>query len=394
MKSECERNQLRRFSDLFSIIGGGTPKTSVPEYWNGDIPWLSVKDFCGDRKFVYSAEKSITQLGLDNSSTKLLQAGDIIVSARGTVGELAMVGKTMAFNQSCFGLRAKEGIDEHYLYYLTQTKINELKKLSHGSVFDTITRETFEKVTCHVPPLPVQRKIASILSALDDKIEANNAICRNLEEQMQIMYDYLFVSNSGDMRQIGTISDLGQVMGGGTPSKKESAYYTQRGIPWITPKDLSRNSAKFITQGEIDITPEGLAASSATLMPTGTVLFSSRAPVGYIAIADAEVTTNQGFKSVIPKETIGTAYLYYFLKTNKKVIEMRASGSTFPEVSASIMRQIPAIVPGRRSLNIFNAFCKPRFELQRKLEAEILNIAQLRDALLLNLLSGDMNIQN
>ena len=94
-------------SDLVDVIGGGTPKTTEESYWNGSIPWLSVKDFCGDKKYVYNTEKSITVEGLNNSSTKLLHKDNIIISARGTVGELAMIPYDMSFNQSCFGLIPK-----------------------------------------------------------------------------------------------------------------------------------------------------------------------------------------------------------------------------------------------------------------------------------------------
>lgn len=106
-----------KLSDVMELIGGGTPKTTTPEYWNGNIPWLSVKDFNNDARFVYKTEKSITSLGLKNSSTTLLQKGDMIISARGTVGEIASIPFPMAFNQSCYGLRAKKNIvTEDYLY--------------------------------------------------------------------------------------------------------------------------------------------------------------------------------------------------------------------------------------------------------------------------------------
>ena len=121
-----------KLSEIMNIIGGGTPKTSKPEYWNGDIPWLSVKDFNNDYRYVYETEKTITQAGLDNSSTKLLKRNDSIISARGTVGEMAMIPYPMAFNQSCYGLRAKEGlVDEEYLYYLIKHNVVVLKKNAH-----------------------------------------------------------------------------------------------------------------------------------------------------------------------------------------------------------------------------------------------------------------------
>ena len=161
------------FSDIATIISGGTPKTSIPEYWDGDIPWLSVKDFGNDLKYVYTTERKITKLGLDNSPGNLLDKDDIILSARGTVGELSMIPFPMSFNQSCFGIRAKDNVDAHFLYYFMKTKVRELKNNSHGSVFDTITRATFDNLTCRLPSLDLQKKIANCLSALDDKIELN-----------------------------------------------------------------------------------------------------------------------------------------------------------------------------------------------------------------------------
>ena len=170
-----------KLSDVMDLIGGGTPKTSKPEYWNGTIPWLSVKDFNNGFRYVYETEKTITELGFENSSTKLLQKGDVIISARGTVGEIATILFPMAFNQSCYGLRAKSGIvTSDYLYYLIKHNVSVLKKNTHGSVFDTITRNTFDNIEVEIPSIITQEKIASILSDYDEKIELNNTINNNL----------------------------------------------------------------------------------------------------------------------------------------------------------------------------------------------------------------------
>lgn len=170
-----------KLSEIMDLIGGGTPKTSKPEYWDGDIPWLSVKDFNNDFRYVYETEKHITKLGLDNSSTKLLQPGDIIISARGTVGEIATIPFPMAFNQSCYGLRAKkEIVTEDFLYYLIKHNVYVLKRNTHGSVFDTITRGTFEGIEVDIPDLETQSRIAGVLSDLDKKIELNSRINENL----------------------------------------------------------------------------------------------------------------------------------------------------------------------------------------------------------------------
>ncbi|MBQ7637070.1 MAG: restriction endonuclease subunit S, partial [Lachnospiraceae bacterium] len=170
-----------RLSEIMELIGGGTPKTSVSRYWGGKIPWLSVKDFNNDKRYVYTTEKTITEEGLNNSSTRLLERDDSIISARGTVGEMAMIPFPMAFNQSCYGLRAKkEIVDPTFLYYLVKHNVYVLQKNTHGSVFDTITRETFSGIEVNVPLIEKQLKIADILRNLDDKIELNTKINDNL----------------------------------------------------------------------------------------------------------------------------------------------------------------------------------------------------------------------
>jgi len=221
---------------------------------------------------------------------------------------------------------------------------------------------------------------------------ATSAINDNLQQQVQAYFQELFVDNADPAWTLGTISDLGTVVGGSTPSKSKPEYYTEDGIAWITPKDLSINKAKFISHGENDITELGLKNSSASIMPEGTVLFSSRAPIGYIAIASGEVTTNQGFKSVVPKPEIGTAYVYCFLKHNLPVIEGMASGSTFKEVSGSTMKNVPAVIPDTETLTCFNDFCAPIFAHQRILEEQNQSLAALRDSLLPKLMSGEIDV--
>jgi type I restriction enzyme S subunit len=190
----------------------------------------------------------------------------------------------------------------------------------------------------------------------------------------------------------GTLSDLGDVVGGSTPSKAKPEYYTDHGIAWITPKDLSVNKSKFIDHGADDITELGLRNSSARLMPQGTVLFSSRAPIGYIAIASGEVSTNQGFKSVVPKANVGTPFVYCFLIENLQVIESMASGSTFKEVSGGTMKGVPAIIPDDDTLRRFQDECTPIFAKQELLEAENVHLAEIRDTLLPRLMSGKLSV--
>ena len=142
-----------------------------------------------------------------------------------------------------------------------------------------------------------------------------------------------------------TIADLGTVVGGATPSTKDSANYDNGTIAWLTPKDLSGYQRRYISRGERNITEKGLRSCSTQLMPRHTVLFSSRAPIGYVAIAENELCTNQGFKSIIPNENTDYLFLYYLLKYNKDAIENMGSGTTFKEVSGNTMRGIRVRVP-------------------------------------------------
>lgn len=181
-------------SSMIEIISGGTPKTDKPEYWNGNIGWLSVADFNNVERFVYDSEKTITPKGLQESNTKLLKKGDVIISARGTVGALAQIGKEMAFNQSCFGLRAKpEYITNDFLFYALKNYIKNFKAKSTGSVFETINISSFDLMKLSVPCLKKQQSIADVLSALDKKIALNKQINARLEEMAKTLYDYWFV---------------------------------------------------------------------------------------------------------------------------------------------------------------------------------------------------------
>ena len=214
----------------------------------------------------------------------------------------------------------------------------------------------------------------------------------NLEQQAQAYFDELFVVNADPNWPDCTLSDIGSIVAGGTPSKSKPEYYADRGIAWITPKDLSIDKSKFISHGENDISELGFSKSSATKMPAGTVLFSSRAPIGYIAIAQNEVTTNQGFKSVVPNEDIGTAYVYFLLRSLLPTIEGMASGSTFKEISGAGMKSVPTVMPDIDTIRLFNTFCEPIFKEQETLEAENRRLSALRDSLLPKLMSGEIDV--
>ena len=320
-------------------------------------------------------------------------------------GDCAIIGRQGAYCGNVRYFKGEAYMTEHavvvcandnnctrYLAYLLSTM--NLGRLSGQSAQPGLSVKTLGQQEIRIPTKDIQIKISGLLGSLDEKIKHNEEVNDNLEQQAASYFRYLFIENADPSWPEGTISDLGIVVGGSTPSKSKPEYYTDQGIAWITPKDLSVDKSKFIAHGADDITELGLRNSSASIMPPGTVLFSSRAPIGYIAIADGEVTTNQGFKSVVPKESIGTAFIYYFLKNALPTIENMASGSTFKEISGSAMRTVPAIIPDEESIRDFTEFCAPLFQQQRTLEAENRQLSMLRDFLLPKLMSGELDVSD
>lgn len=263
-----------------------------------------------------------------------------------------------------------------------------------GSTRGNINAKMLGNMVIPLPPRTQQDGIVNLLSSIDEKIKKNDEINKNLEALEQAYFCNLFITNANSNWRYGTLSDLGTIVGGGTPSKKHPEYYAKYDIPWITPKDLSIDRSKFISRGENDISELGFSNSSVTKMPKGTILFSSRAPIGYIAIALNTVTTNQGFKSVIPNENVGSAFMYFLLKQALPTIEGMASGSTFKEISGSGMKSVPVVIPDDETLQNFSEFCIPLFEQQIILEAENRRLSSVRDILLPKLMSGKIDVSN
>lgn len=326
---------------------------------------------------------------------KYYKKGDVLVSnIRPYFKKIWIAEHDGGCSNDVLVFRAKETVNPYYLFYVLSCDdfFEYAMATSKGTKMPRGDKNALLEYEIPEHSYVEQVKIANVLRSIDDKIDINNKINNNLEQQAQVYFQELFVDNTNPEWTIGTISDLGAIVGGSTPSKAKSEYYTDTGIAWITPKDLSNNKLKFVSHGENDITELGLKNSSASVMPEGTVLFSSRAPIGYIAVAAGEVTTNQGFKSVVPKPEIGTAFVYYFLKHNLPIIEGMASGSTFKEISGSTMKNIPVVIPDSEMLAQFNGFCAPIFAQQQILEEQNQSLATLRDNLLPKLMSGEIDV--
>lgn len=409
--------KMKKLSEMGDIISGGTPKTKISNYWNGEIPWLTPKDLSG-YKYMYidQGERSITEEGLANSSAKLLPKGAILFTSRAPIGYTAIANRELATNQGFKSIIVNDNHHNIFIYYLLKNNIEYIESLSNGSTFKEISGSVMKSLEFEVPSLNEQKAIAHILSTLDEKIEVNNRINKTLEEMAQAIFKHWFVdfefpnedgepykSSGGEMVpselgpipkgwEVGTLQDLGDIVGGGTPSRKKEEYFVSKGIPWITPKDLSNNKNKYIYKGENDISELGLKNSSAKIVPKGTVLFSSRAPIGYIAVAAVDVTTNQGFKSIVPREIYGSEYVYQELRNKTELISNRASGSTFKEISGSGLKSIETVLPSKELVREFNTIVNPLSNKIKANEKEIDALTEIRDTLLPKLMSGEIRV--
>jgi type I restriction enzyme S subunit len=164
--------EVKKLADSAFIINGGTPSKNAA-YWNGKIPWISIVDFNQSPRYLLETQKYITKEGIDNSSANILETNDIVISARGTVGAITQLAIPMAFNQSCYGLSAKEGLKNNYLYYFLVCNIKSIKNDTHGSVFDTITRDDLNKIAICLPSLSIQTAFDDILFDIHNKLISN-----------------------------------------------------------------------------------------------------------------------------------------------------------------------------------------------------------------------------
>jgi very-short-patch-repair endonuclease len=181
-------------SQFATAVIGGTPSRNVADYWHGDVPWATAKDVAAvPGRYLEHVDERITQEALKHSAAKVLPKGTVIITARGTVGAVAQLGRAMAFNQTCYALLPKGGLDNDFLFYALKGTIAEMRALTYGTVFETITTNTFDHWLVPLPPLPEQRAIAHILGTLDDKIELNRRMTETLEAMARALFKAWFV---------------------------------------------------------------------------------------------------------------------------------------------------------------------------------------------------------
>ena len=371
-----------RLSDIMDIISGGTPKTSVPEYWSGNIPWLSVADFNNVNRYVYDTEKHISELGLKNSSTKILKKGQLIISARGTVGALAQLKRDMAFNQSCYGLNANSLTTNDFLFYLLKYCIAELKQQSSGGVFDTIIRETFDNISVFLPPLPEQKAIAEVLSSLDDKIDLLTRQNKTLEDLAQAYFRKWFIEDASDEWEVGKLGDEFNITMGQSP-KGETYNDLKIGLPFFQGK--AEFGFRFPLEKQYCSEPIKIADKFDTLL-------SVRAPVGALNMALYKCCIGRGLAIPIHKKGY-KHYTFYKMKSLQELFNtFDDDGTVFGSISREKFLSIDNVIPPEKLVCYFDNFAK-YFDLKiYENTVQIRTLSKLRDTLLPKLISGEVRV--
>ena len=364
---------------------------------------------------------------------KLLQVGDIVIEKSGgsptqSTGRavyisqaLLSASKDVVCSNFCVAFRVKEGWNSFFIYQYWQYLYNSGVFFNFEGKTSGIKNLQLDIAlsAIEIKPYPIKKQIsiANCLETFDEKITLNRALNHNLEALAKQLYDYWFVqfdfpdengkpykSSGGNMAwneklkrdipsswAVKTIDDVVEVYNGATPSTADEENYGGD-VVWITPKDLSNQQQKFIYQGERNISNKGYESCSTHLLPSNTVLMSSRAPIGLLAIAKTELCTNQGFKSLVPKNDNEATYLYYYIQAHIKQIEQLGTGTTFKEVSREDILKFPILKPNDELLDTWEERISAINDKQLEIQKENENLTKQRDELLPLLMNNQVSL--
>ena len=335
-------------------------------------------------------------MGLKKSSTKILKKGDIIISARGTVGVIAMLGKDMAFNQSNYGIRANEKITfNDFVYYLLKYKINELKQVSYGAVFDTITKSTFENIEVVIPEsINEQKAIASVLSSLDDKIDLLHRQNKTLEQMAETLFKQWFIEEAKEDWEEKPLQDFLDFKEG--PGIR-NWQYIDHGVPFI--------NIRLISNGEIDVSKANFVSEEEANgkyrhfhLQRKDMIVSTSGTLGKSAIIrdyHLPLLLNTSVIRFRPKDGINYSFMYEYFKSNDfyEALITSASGSVQLNFGPTHLKQIVMTIPPSEQLEKFRKVVDLLYEKFEFNYTQIRTLEKLRDTLLPKLMSGEVRVK-
>ena len=381
-KSEWKKVKL---GDIFNLQMGKTPLRENKLYWNkGEYNWISISDMNFSERYVSFTKEKITNLAVKESGIKIIPKNTVIMSFKLSIGKVKIVKDDIYSNEAIMAFIPKENIliDKNFLYYsLKSVKWNEgINKAVKGL---TLNKNLMSQKEIFLPDLAIQKEIANNLDSIDNLLELRKKQLFYLKELNKSLFTKIFgdpLLNDKKEWNFFKIKDIGKIISGSTPSTNIPEYWNGEYL-WITPAELNDDSF-IINSTNRKLTYLGVKASSLIELPIGTVLLSSRAPIGKVAIVGENMFCNQGFKNIIPNEKINSIYLYYVFKEKKEYLNFLGRGATFKELSKEIVENISIKVP---PIELQNKFAE-RIEKIEKLKFEIeksIEIAQnLYDSLI------------
>ena len=364
-------------------------------------PLLKISDLLNNTETLFVKDTIPSQF--------LVEPHEIIYSRTGQVGH-AFTGRKGVVYNNCFKVIPNDLIDRNFLFHLLNSQpVRELAKvLATGAAQPDLNHGAFKSIKVNIPPLPTQRKIATILSAYDDLIENNLKRIKLLEEKAQLTYEEWFVrmkfpghettpinqeTGLPEWWEKKKIGDICTVSGGGTPSKAISEYWDDGTITWFSPTDLSKSASLIQLDSESQITELGLQKSSAKLLQPNSFMMTSRATIGLFGIIDKPFSTNQGFINVTPNENFEKEYLIYNFKYNLQLFINYATGATFLEISKSVFKQIKINWPTIPTIKSFNEIVSPIHKEMLSLTNQNQLLREARDILLPRLMTGMIDVE-
>ncbi len=384
-----------------------------------------------DGEVLFDSASKISSRARERITKGIGKPGDILISHKGTVGRIARAPVDapdfVCSPQTTFWRSTNEEIlSQDYLYaYMRSPKFAQEFQVRSGEtdMAGYVSLTSQRCLVLSIPPLELQRPIAELVSALDDKLRRNRRTNETLEGMSQAIFKDWFVDFGPTRAKVegrapylapdiwslfpdrlddegkpegwitSTIGQEVEVLGGSTPSTKEPAFWGGD-ISWATPKDLSSLSTPVLLCTERQITEAGLSQIGSGLLPAGTVLLSSRAPIGYVAIAQIPVAVNQGFIAMICNERLSNVFVWLWTQANMETIHQNANGSTFQEISKANFRPIKVNVPGPELLQAFDQTVRPLFDRIVANDKESRSLASTRDFLLPKLMSGEVRVKD
>ena len=287
----------------------------------------------------------------------------------------------------------REAADFKYVFYYLHSIKPELNSIAEiGCTRRALTKEMLENVVIPLPSIPEQRTIAAVFSSLDDKIDLLHRQNKTLEGMASALWRKMFIEEAGEDWKKTSVGEVISVKGGTTPSSNNPDFWNGD-VPWTSPRDLSSHDSVYMFDTSRKITHAGLAQIGSGLLPAGSVLLSSRAPIGYLVITDIEVAINQGYIGIICDKGVSNYYMFIWIRHSMDTIIGAANGSTFLEISKSVFKELEFILPSEKVIESYDCQVSPIFNKIRNNQLQIRSISKLRDTLLPKLMSGEARVE-